>query len=189
MNAIEAMSAVHDRPRELAIASHGRTARTPCWSKCAIPAPAWTRSAPSRCSTRFIRRAEGIGIGLSISRSIIEAHGGRLWASANAPHGVFRFSLPVAEEAVEHEDRAVVFVDDDPSMRRALETLLRSVGHDVRLFSSAQEFSGRAAGRTGLPRARRAAAWHERTRVPAGASRKQVSLFQSSSSPGTATFR
>jgi FixJ family two-component response regulator len=39
------------------------------------------------------------------------------------------------------EDRAVVFVvDDDPSMRRSLETLLRSVGLDVQLFSSAQEF-------------------------------------------------
>ena len=39
------------------------------------------------------------------------------------------------------EDRAVVFVvDDDPSMRRSLESLLRSVGHEVRLFSSAQEF-------------------------------------------------
>jgi FixJ family two-component response regulator len=38
-------------------------------------------------------------------------------------------------------ERAVVFVvDDDPSMRRSLETLLRSVGHEVRLFSSAQEF-------------------------------------------------
>jgi FixJ family two-component response regulator len=39
------------------------------------------------------------------------------------------------------EDRAVVFVvDDDPSMRRSLATLLRSVGLDVQLFSSAQEF-------------------------------------------------
>src|SRR6188508_1258666 len=39
------------------------------------------------------------------------------------------------------ENKAVVFVvDDDPSMRRALESLLRSVGHDVRLFSSAPEF-------------------------------------------------
>jgi len=39
------------------------------------------------------------------------------------------------------EERAVVFVvDDDPSIRRSLETLLRSVGHDVHLFSSAQEF-------------------------------------------------
>src|SRR5688572_20747350 len=38
-------------------------------------------------------------------------------------------------------DRAIVFVvDDDLSMRRALESLLRSVGHDVRLFSSAPEF-------------------------------------------------
>jgi FixJ family two-component response regulator len=37
--------------------------------------------------------------------------------------------------------RAVVFVvDDDPSIRRSLDSLLRSVGHDVRLFSSAQEF-------------------------------------------------
>ena len=39
------------------------------------------------------------------------------------------------------ENKAVVFVvDDDPSMRRALDSLLRSVGHDVRLFSSAPEF-------------------------------------------------
>jgi signal transduction histidine kinase len=47
----------------------------------------------------YTTKAEGIGIGLSISRSIIRAHGGRLWASANAPHGaVFRLSLPVAGE-------------------------------------------------------------------------------------------
>ena len=40
-----------------------------------------------------------------------------------------------------NEDRAVVFVvDDDPSMRRSLDTLLRSVGLDVQLWSSAQEF-------------------------------------------------
>lgn len=39
------------------------------------------------------------------------------------------------------EDKPIVFVvDDDPSMRRSLDSLLRSVGHDVRLFSSAPEF-------------------------------------------------
>ena len=39
------------------------------------------------------------------------------------------------------ENKAIVFVvDDDPSMRRSLESLLKSVGHDVRLFSSAPEF-------------------------------------------------
>jgi signal transduction histidine kinase len=38
-----------------------------------------------------------LGIGLSICRSIIEAHGGRLWACASAPRGaMFQFTLPVA---------------------------------------------------------------------------------------------
>jgi K+-sensing histidine kinase KdpD len=41
-----------------------------------------------------------MGIGLSICRSIIEAHGGKLWATENASHGaVFLFSLPVKESA------------------------------------------------------------------------------------------
>ena len=41
------------------------------------------------------------------------------------------------------EERAVAFViDDDPSMRRSLDTLLRSVGLDVHVFTSAQEFMG-----------------------------------------------
>jgi signal transduction histidine kinase len=40
----------------------------------------------------------GLRMGLSICRSIIDAHGGRLWAEANEPRGaVFRFSLPDAE--------------------------------------------------------------------------------------------
>ena len=44
----------------------------------------------------YTTKAEGIAMGLSISRSIIEPHGGRLWATANEPHGaVFQFSLPV----------------------------------------------------------------------------------------------
>jgi signal transduction histidine kinase len=44
-------------------------------------------------------KPHGLGMGLAISRSIIEAHGGRLWAKANAPRGaVFQFALPIREE-------------------------------------------------------------------------------------------
>jgi PAS domain S-box-containing protein len=49
----------------------------------------------------YTTKPQGLGMGLAISRSIIEAHGGRLWAKANAPRGaVFQFTLPLGEERV-----------------------------------------------------------------------------------------
>ncbi len=48
----------------------------------------------------YTTKPQGIGMGLWISRSIIEAHQGSLWATANVPHGaVFQFALPVAQSA------------------------------------------------------------------------------------------
>ena len=47
----------------------------------------------------FTTKPEGTGMGLPISRSIVEAHGGRLWATPNQPRGaVFQFMLPAENE-------------------------------------------------------------------------------------------
>jgi signal transduction histidine kinase len=45
----------------------------------------------------FTTKPEGVGMGLTISRSIIDAHGGRLWAT-NGDGTVLNFTLPIAEK-------------------------------------------------------------------------------------------
>ena len=48
----------------------------------------------------FTTKKGGIGMGLKISRSIIEVHGGRMWAEAGRPHGaIVSFSLPIEVKA------------------------------------------------------------------------------------------
>jgi PAS domain S-box-containing protein len=100
INAIEAMCAIKERPRELTIVSASDGPDTVSVEVRDSGTGLDPEHAPHLFEPFYTTKAEGLGIGLSISLSILEAHGGRLSVAANAPHGtVFHFSLPVNETA------------------------------------------------------------------------------------------
>jgi signal transduction histidine kinase len=99
MNAIEAMRSPLNRARELVIKSsveHGEICIEVRDSGKGLDPEA----AEQIFDPFFTTKPEGIGLGLSISRSIVESHGGRLWATSSFPTGtVFHFSLPAVRRA------------------------------------------------------------------------------------------
>jgi PAS domain S-box-containing protein len=96
INAIDALSGVDNRPRELVVGS-GRGDSKNVVVEVRDSGPGIDPANLNRLFDSFYTtKPDGMGMGLSISRSIVEAHGGRLWATPNEPHGaVFRFTLPV----------------------------------------------------------------------------------------------
>jgi len=96
MNALEAMRDVTNRVRVLRI----RTEEQPSSSIVVLVQDSGVGLDPKHSSRMFeafyTTKVQGIGMGLTISRSIIEAHGGRLWAVANdGPGSIFCFTLPI----------------------------------------------------------------------------------------------
>ena len=94
VNAVEAMSTVAEGPRELLISA----ARTDPELLVTVrdTGPGLPVAGLERIFEPFhTTKQTGLGMGLSICRSIIKAHGGRLWTSANLPRGaVFHFTVP-----------------------------------------------------------------------------------------------
>ena len=95
LNAIEAMSETNEGPRKLLIT----TERAEPGDVLVAVRDSGPGLAPGALENLFkafhTTKPNGLGLGLSISRSIVEAHDGRLWASPNAPRGaVFQFTLP-----------------------------------------------------------------------------------------------
>ena len=100
MNAIEAMSGIGDRPRELAI-----TVRNTDTDQVLVT---FTDSGPGIdlqmidkiFDSFYTTKTDGMGMGLSVCRSIVQTHGGRVWATPNdGPGASFHFTLPRYDES------------------------------------------------------------------------------------------
>ena len=95
INGVEAMAPITDRPCEIVIRSQQHEAGQVLVAVLDSGIGLDSETAERLFSAFFTTKPSGMGMGLSISRSIIRAHGGRLWASPNTDHGAaFQFTVP-----------------------------------------------------------------------------------------------
>ena len=100
LNGMDAMRTVADRAQELILRSQQEETDTIRVAVQDCGAGIAPQDLERIFTAFFTTKPEGLGMGLAISRSIIEAHGGRLWATPNAGPGVtVQFTLPTSEGA------------------------------------------------------------------------------------------
>jgi PAS domain S-box-containing protein len=105
INGIEAMKGI-DRARELTVTSRRAEARRVLVSVNDTGVGLSPQLKEQIFNAFFTTKAHGIGMGLRISRSIIESHGGRLWADENSPHGAsFCFTLSTDADSTDESRR------------------------------------------------------------------------------------
>lgn len=107
LNGIDAMKDVAERPRELLIRSQPDGARAVVVSVRDTGIGLDPQNVERVFEAFYTTKPEGMGMGLAICQTIVSAHGGRLWASANEPFStVFQFTLPVEQEETRPTARA-----------------------------------------------------------------------------------
>ena len=100
-NASDAMVDVHDRPRQLLVRTEREDGDRVRVSVRDAGVGVYPQNVDKLLDAFYTTKTDGMGIGLSISRSIIERHHGRLWAEANdGPGATFSFSIPSASASV-----------------------------------------------------------------------------------------
>ena len=83
-------------------------------------------------------KADGIGLGLSLSRSIVESHGGRLSVDGDATGAVVTFTLPAADQQNRGTLMAIALIDDDEAVLDSLRIYsLKKQGFETACFASA----------------------------------------------------
>jgi signal transduction histidine kinase len=101
LNASEAMSAVDDRPRQLVIRTERDESDGVRLTVQDVGVGFDSQDADRLFDAFYTTKSGGMGIGLSVSRSIIESHHGRIWATPNeGPGSTFSFSIPCTSEGV-----------------------------------------------------------------------------------------
>jgi C4-dicarboxylate-specific signal transduction histidine kinase len=99
MNGMEAMATVDDRPRLLRLSTEMNGPRSVVVAIADVGVGLPAGKIERLFDAFYTTKPSGLGVGLAICRSIIEAYGGRLWVSTNMPHGaVFQFTLPTEDE-------------------------------------------------------------------------------------------
>jgi len=156
MNAADAMSGIDDRARELTVRSECEDGGSVRLSVQDSGVGFDLKTVERLFDPFYTTKSNGMGIGLSVSRSIIDNHHGHLWATPNEAGATVAFALPRYEGMMADPGAAthsaghviettqagalVAVIDDDDSVRESLPDLLREFGYAVRAFVSAEEF-------------------------------------------------
>jgi PAS domain S-box-containing protein len=115
VNAVEAMSGVDEGARELCISTETDPSQCVLVGVCDSGPGLGQADSEDLFRAFYTTKANGMGMGLSICRSIIEAHGGRVWATQSVPRGAtFYFTLPLQDAQADSASIADLGADGLP---------------------------------------------------------------------------